>query len=1125
METCTALTLIFPESTHSKINQIRSVHDKAYPKWPPHINFIFPFVPLECFDEIASKLTHLGEFGEFNLVMNQIGYFDQGTTTTFHLKPENDAKLQRLFQLIREALPDIPVKRDVFHPHLTLGQFPKSEIESRKRDLEKWLGDGVSIIVDRIHLIWRDKNVGTPFEIKREIKLVGCPLTDTTHMSLGQCRTIAKSSDTIKFADCDIAAFIDNSGSTGGARLTLEHKFVKSITDQCRKSFDKLVFWNNTVIVRPNKLRSEGGTTPQCIFTNAQARQFFTDADIIIFTTDGEIYERDVSIFANQLKNYLNKILFICVFVSSGLTDLTNLNVSVMSPMMIGTNVLCLYLDTTEQIPRILATKGAIATKFPSPSSFVLSKLPVFNVKQLLELELNKINIPHNCLLLGENETDYIVIELSELAKADVIPNLDATSWEILIQHAMVTGTVDKIRDLISRSRNLEIQTVKRECQTKFDFSWIKQRDQLMDQMAKAYVEGQTDLQQECAKQLERIRDSARLEELTYAEFVKKNLDVVRGKWDRIRGVLATFDNSRDKFSLGNFASNRAARAQSITDEEIDLDNIILEGGPEIECIIHLDKGPAVLWLNQLNDIEQTTNDFCLNFPLAHYPNLQKLLVNNPVCGHCAAHYLKYSKVSVYREPIHCFIPANWTYASNRNIAHHNLCTAFCGGKNLRHVKMLLLSMLDDNEMAWLEYKSDMIDSMIHHIVTTDTFSEEGNKMTFVQGLAKIINDDENLLRQPFSACVRLLDFCYRYGIADKMKIVDQLRKRFAYVMVETFCLRTKNGNLDPIILDLQKMCFEFFCGMPMENSAHFCQINDPGLCHFLGAPNILMFLERICNTISLDKAETISEKIITNIIWHLQKITTHERPLTIYTKLSKSSTYFRNLGLEPNNLLDLINKDKFGRYKKVEPIIVPSYACYNGEFSGPTKFYFYGKPLWKPEWHNTSVAIDQISTYLRQNLGRMMTEKYGSYYPCENSNHFLLHRTVAKVLESSKFKTVRDANDEMILDCILELAKTGGQYGNIYQENLLGDVVAAVHNFCQVRRNCLNMSTGNYDTDRSFEHKVKCELIMRGMNVDGNMVFFEQNKMIEPPNLVRETYDLENIRDRVQRLFDNRSA
>lgn len=171
MDTCTALTLVFPQESHTKINEIRSKYDKAFPRWFPHINFLFPFVPVNKFDDITNRLSHLENFGDFELDMNSIGYFLQGPNATFHLKTNDESKLQQLFKLIREALPEIPCKHNEFHPHLTIGQFPKNEINQRKQELEAWLGTGIKIHVDQINLINRGKTDGTPFKINKTVSL------------------------------------------------------------------------------------------------------------------------------------------------------------------------------------------------------------------------------------------------------------------------------------------------------------------------------------------------------------------------------------------------------------------------------------------------------------------------------------------------------------------------------------------------------------------------------------------------------------------------------------------------------------------------------------------------------------------------------------------------------------------------------------------------------------------------------------------------------------------------------------------------------------------------------------------------------------------------------------------
>ena len=88
-----------------------------------------------------------------------------------------------------------------------------------------------------------------------------------------------------------------------------------------------------------------------------------------------------------------------------------------------------------------------------------------------------------------------------------------------------------------------------------------------------------------------------------------------------------------------NFSSNRAKRAETINNTDLEeYENMLdFEDCPQTNCVIHMDNGPLVLWLKKCSDIDYTTNDFCINYPLANYPKLKDCLVCNPVCGQCAS--------------------------------------------------------------------------------------------------------------------------------------------------------------------------------------------------------------------------------------------------------------------------------------------------------------------------------------------------------------------------------------------------------------------------------------------------------------------------------------------------------
>ena len=1128
MDTTSALTLAFPDDTHQKINEIRSKYDKAYPRWMPHINFIFPFVPVDKFDEIANRLSCLNNFGGFELELNTIGYFIQGSNVTFHAKPDNDSKLQNLFKLITEVLPEIESKREQFHPHLTLAQFPRLEIDIRKQELIQWLGSGIKIKVDRIHLIKRD-GADTPFKIVKEVLLyISNPQPNPG--IIGRTRSIPKSVEKIKFADAELAVFVDNSGSTAGKILATEIDLAKKLLKPVN-IVDKLVLWNTTVTVKPTNAKSEGGTTPQCIFNNEYSKQLFANSEIVVFMTDGEIGSSDVVDFSNKLKNYLNKSLFVCVFVSSGITDFTKLNVSVLTPMMIGPNVLCLYLDMSQQNKgwiwssqsqvRILASKGEISRKYPGPNKLLLSEMPLIDIGKLLETEISKTNIPPNCLVVDETAENYIIIDMNEIMASDLLLDLNVKAWEVLIKHAAVSNTLEKIRSLISKSRNTEILAEKQKCKSEFQFNYITRKDNLTNEMTKAFLEGDVDFQLRCKLVLDSIKDAARLEELAYSEFVKKRLDVIRGKWDSIRNMLANFENTDSRFSLNNFAfgSNRANRAKTIDDDLLELnDNLDFTGSSEIDCIVHMDKGPAVLWLNQFTDTDYSTSDFCINFPLASFPDLQKTIVHNPVCGDCASHYMKYSQTSVYREPVTGFIPTIWN-KSNINYANNVLCKIYCGQKQLHHAKLLLMSVLDDSRHNLMEFRDPMLKSMIENVYTNDTLSEEGTKMPFIEMLKKIINNEECLLRQPWSACVRILGFCHKFIETDSDIIISWIRRRFAYLLIEIHSSNTKKSSIESVRKELECMCFDTFCGIPLEDSIKKFISNSKEFVSFVGTCNNT-FLERICQIINMDKNEIINNNVILNILWHLQTLECHERPWTVYTNLMQKQKLFRCIGSEPNNFPEIINNAKFGRYKKSDDVIIPLYAFYNGEFSGPSKFYFLDQPLWSNNLVGKEIRIQTLAEDLKTNIQKIMSNKFGSYYPNDRSAHTALHRTVAKILESEQFKN-SVMNDEMIYACLEALAETDGNYGNIYRPELLFIVVMTVEFFYELRSKSVNRATGNQNIDKTFEHKVKCELLESSMEINGDIILFNPDKLIKPKYINVNDINIDMpMRNRVEQIY-----
>lgn len=176
---CAFAFIVHEPDVVARINEMRSQFDSAYPRWMPHINFLFPFVGPENFPRIRPRIEAvLKSQGEpFWIRFDRIGFFSQGKAgNTFHLKPDASStqRLERIYNALKAALPECPVKDKPFHPHLTLAQCTKEETAGMQRRLDEWLGRGIQVWCGELTLLTRsreDKSV--PFSIAERLPIGG----------------------------------------------------------------------------------------------------------------------------------------------------------------------------------------------------------------------------------------------------------------------------------------------------------------------------------------------------------------------------------------------------------------------------------------------------------------------------------------------------------------------------------------------------------------------------------------------------------------------------------------------------------------------------------------------------------------------------------------------------------------------------------------------------------------------------------------------------------------------------------------------------------------------------------------------------------------------------------------
>ena len=191
-DVCTALVVLPPEAVCGPIQTLRASYDKAYNRWPPHINLLFPFVPRAKLEAAAEQIAAIVRtVPPFEVRLRRFGDFQVGGQQAVWLEPECEppgalvdlqAKLSGLFPELADK------RRRKFVPHLSVGQWPRSAPAPLSRLQESF--DPTSFVVQRLHIIARDGD--RPFAVRHAISLKsGIIVTPShNHQSDSQSRPI-----------------------------------------------------------------------------------------------------------------------------------------------------------------------------------------------------------------------------------------------------------------------------------------------------------------------------------------------------------------------------------------------------------------------------------------------------------------------------------------------------------------------------------------------------------------------------------------------------------------------------------------------------------------------------------------------------------------------------------------------------------------------------------------------------------------------------------------------------------------------------------------------------------------------------------------------------------------------
>lgn len=947
----------------------------------------------------------------------------------------------------------------------------------------------------------------------------------------------------VNIKDLSHGLFIDNSASTGFTVdennmyiIDFMNKFVKMTKNKLNNN--NIIAWNSEAnIYNKNKnLVSNGGTDPSCIFKNNKTKKIFEECDVLFFLTDGSISNNSVEKFSELCKGLMNKTFIICGIIYNNKNNNNDDNISVFAPFFDSPNLICFKCnDFKYNKLQIIASKGQSPFKIGYQAY----------IDEFFNMKISDIykNIPKNNLIVNETESNVLsmnidsflnIISENNITWEYIKDYVDVIDWDIILRHSKTNNKLKDIRKAIIKLEKLQIDYITEEIKKINKLPNVEKRDNLISEI----VKNNNNNNEHCLelrKQLNNVIGYARVEEHKLSEYIRKEVSNYKSKWNYIKKKINDIEKASYTLNEFVFKSNRAMRADDVDISEIEnLGSFLIHDNvPQINCLITLCEGPATLWLKNPESINYTTNDHCINFPLDYYPNLQNCLVANPISGDCANGYINsdtYNNKSLYNSPVNGFIPLN--FSKNIRYITYQLNNILTNGKVLHHVKMLLLSMVDDNKDEWFMFlKEHIIKEILYNCYTTDTFSDEGEKMIIIEALKRISNNEQYIYRQPFCSAFRILKLAYKYADIKSEYIKRFAKRRFSYFLIEILSKILKPKDNKDYKLDeyskfkenINNLLFDTICGIPINNSFHKVSINDIKTIFNNKCDKIYKFINQLSKELNCTPNNLINDEFLTAILYSLTNINEYKKPLTMFNDLITNNKFFRNAEiLSETDVMNYIIKDKFDKYHKCNIDVTMPYSFYNGKYTCASKLFFGKEPLFTKN-DNGVYNLQNFTNIICKRLDNKLNTLYGNTVPNNVSSHTCTHKIVSIVMEDMHPNKNNWKNNEFmdiaVKNCIDKLKSYEGKKGNIYDIENIIIIPYFIANFCDLRKNSINFEFKSECMMRTY--KIKKELEINGISVINNELNFIDNK-IKQPNILKEIYNLnsQEILDRVNKKY-----
>ena len=169
----TAVVLIPPESVQPPIQAIRSIHDRNFMRWMPHITMLYPFAERRDFGSIIPALTQAAQqVSPFSVAFTRFDAFKHRRSATMFLVPEPTDEIMQLHATLMKYLPDYDDTARFaggFHPHLSVGQFShRSLLTEQERLQTEW--QPLQCEMEAMSLIYRAPETDDRFVVAEQFR-------------------------------------------------------------------------------------------------------------------------------------------------------------------------------------------------------------------------------------------------------------------------------------------------------------------------------------------------------------------------------------------------------------------------------------------------------------------------------------------------------------------------------------------------------------------------------------------------------------------------------------------------------------------------------------------------------------------------------------------------------------------------------------------------------------------------------------------------------------------------------------------------------------------------------------------------------------------------------------------